>query len=374
MNNTLNKYAKKVVAAGVALTVFVSMNSFVAAANYQVKSGDSLFLIGKRNGLSIEQLKLTNGLNREYIFIGENLVLPDAYTVKAGDTIFLLAKRFNTSIDMIVKLNNLKSDLLLVGQKLLIAPNVQTKTSVNLLSSSNTSNNTTNTTTNTTTNITINNSVNKLASNTSNYYTVSESHTLSVTYYDYTVKSGDTSWTIATNHGIPFHELMKVNNLTQNSNLSIGQKVKIPKHNVPINNPQRQDRGVYMDWWTQAQYVFAIGSVAKATDLQTGKSWYVKRTMGANHADCEPLTAKDTEIMRQVWGGKWSWSTRAILIEIDGHRIAASASAMPHDVQAITNNNFQGHHDIYFGNSIRHVDGLPDANHEKKVKLAAGIN
>jgi len=350
MNDILNKYVRKAVAAGVALTVFVSMNSVVDAANYQVKSGDSLFLIGKSNGLSIEQLKLTNNLNRDQIFIGENLILPDSYTVKAGDTIFLLAKRFNTSIDMIVQLNNLKSDLLLVGQKLLIAPNVQTKT----------------------TSTTTSNTVNKPASNTTSSATVSQA--ASVTYFDYTVKSGDTGWTIAINHGIPFHEFLKVNNLTQNSNLSIGQTVKIPKHNIAINNPQRQDRGVYMDWWTQAQYVFPIGSVAKATDLQTGKSWNVKRTMGANHADCEPLTAKDTEIMRQVWGGKWSWTTRAILIEINGHRIAASASAMPHDVQTITNNNFAGHHDIYFGNSIRHVDGRPDANHEKNVKLAAGMN
>lgn len=99
----------------------------------------------------------------------------------------------------------------------------------------------------------------------------------------------------------------------------------------------------------------------------------MKRTIGANHADVEPLTAADTAIMREVWGGNWSWAVRPIIVEVDGRRLAASSSSMPHDVQYITNNNFNGHSDLYFLNSTRHVDGRKDLNHENAILIAAGL-
>lgn len=45
----------------------------------------------------------------------------------------------------------------------------------------------------------------------------------------YTVKSGDTLWTIAKNNGLTVNELKEINNLNNNS-ISIGQKLKINKN------------------------------------------------------------------------------------------------------------------------------------------------
>ncbi|OEF98756.1 hypothetical protein BHF68_00645 [Desulfuribacillus alkaliarsenatis] len=261
-----------------------------------------------------------------------------SYDVVRGDSLWLIAQRHNTTVAKLMEENNLKSHHIWVGQSLRVPAKITTQNLVNSPSNS-----------------------------------TNQQQLPRITYHDYYVKSGDTSWNIAIDHGMPFLEFLTLNNLNQNSWLRVGQKVQVAQYNIPINNPDRLDRGAYMDWWTEAQYVFPIGAVAKVTDIHTGLSWYTKRTIGANHADVEPLTARDTQIMLQVWGGQWSWQTRPILIEIDGHRLAASASAMPHDIQFITDNNFNGHYDIYFGNSTRHVDGRADLNHERNVRFAAGI-
>ncbi|MCR3921635.1 MAG: hypothetical protein NUK65_03840 [Firmicutes bacterium] len=41
----------------------------------------------------------------------------------------------------------------------------------------------------------------------------------------------------------------------------------------------------------------------------------------------------------------------AVIVEVNGRQIAASASTMPHDIQSITDNGFEGHFDIHFLNS-----------------------
>jgi peptidoglycan endopeptidase LytF len=130
--------------------------------------------------------------------------------------------------------------------------------------------------------------------------------------------------------------------------------------------------GEYLDWWTEAQYVFPIGKTAKVTDLATGKSFYIKRTVGANHADCETLTTNDTNIAKLIWGG-FSWTPRAIILEVDGRKLAASMSFMPHELEYIANNGITGHFDVYFANCTRHIDGQTDPAHQAQVEKAAGL-
>src|SRR5919205_948836 len=49
-------------------------------------------------------------------------------------------------------------------------------------------------------------------------------------------------------------------------------------------------------------------------DVVTGEQFRVQRRAGSHHADVQPLTAKDTKIMKHIYGGKWSWKRRAIII------------------------------------------------------------
>ena len=154
--------------------------------------------------------------------------------------------------------------------------------------------------------------------------------------------------------------------------LRIGQTLRIPVHHIPVRPAPGEEFGEFLDWWTEAQYVFPINRIATVTDFSTRRSFRVKRTIGANHADCEPLTAEDTAIAKSIWGG-WSWNTRAVIVEVDGRRIAASMTFFPHGVQYVANNDFDGHFDIHFLNSTRHADGRIDPNHQASVRIAAGM-
>jgi len=193
----------------------------------------------------------------------------------------------------------------------------------------------------------------------------------SISYSDYYVKSGDTIWDLSVKFGIPMTELLSDNGLTMESPLSIGQKLKIAKHTVPVKKTAGEKYGELLDWWTEAQYVVPIGKTVKIVDFDTGKSFSATRTIGAGHADCEPVSTSDTATAKALYGG-FSWTPRAAIVEVDGRRVAASFSFYPHDVQSITTNDFNGHFDLYFSNCIRHTDGLPDANHQKCVEKAAG--
>jgi LysM repeat protein len=191
------------------------------------------------------------------------------------------------------------------------------------------------------------------------------------TYFDYAVQRGDTVWTVAVKFGIPMQEVLSDNALNTESVLNLGQKLRIAKYAIPVKATPGPQFGEYLDWWTEAQYVCPINKVVTVTDFATKKSFVIQRTVGAGHADCEPLSSADTEAARGVFGG-YTWTPRAVIVEADGRRLAASMSFYPHDVAYITDNGFAGHFDLYFANCIRHVDGKPDPAHQAMVEKAAG--
>ena len=104
-------------------------------------------------------------------------------------------------------------------------------------------------------------------------------------------------------------------------------------------------------------------------DVKTGKVFTVKRWSGANHADCEPATAKDTATMKSIYGS-WSWRRRAILVKYNGHVYAASMNGMPHGTQTIKDNRFDGHFCIHFSGSKTHETKRVDSAHQSCVKTA----
>ena len=94
---------------------------------YTVQPGDTLWLISQRYGTTVETLKRLNGLTGDMLYIGQILNIPVSqtggyreYTVQAGDSLWLLARRFGTTIEKIMQLNGLTSDLIDVGQVLKI--------------------------------------------------------------------------------------------------------------------------------------------------------------------------------------------------------------------------------------------------------------
>ncbi len=94
---------------------------------YTVQPGDTLWLLARKYGTTVEELKRLNNLTSDMLNIGQVLKIPTGqtpayfeYTVRPGDTLWLLSQRFGTTVDAIKRLNGLTGDLLNVGQVLRI--------------------------------------------------------------------------------------------------------------------------------------------------------------------------------------------------------------------------------------------------------------
>jgi len=126
---------------------------------------------------------------------------------------------------------------------------------------------------------------------------------------------------------------------------------------------------ILLDWFNGGSTTFYKGATAKVIDVETNLSFTVIRKGGTNHADCEPATAADTAVMKKLYG-TWSWERRAIIVEVNGKRIAASMNGMPHSVDWISGNNFNGHFCIHFLNSRTHGTNKVDSDHQAMVQKA----
>lgn len=91
---------------------------------YVVQQGDSLYLIARRFGITVEALMKANRLTSSVLYVGQTLTVPVAlpfmYQVQPGDSLYSIARRFNTTVDAIMVLNSLTSASLYVGQRLRI--------------------------------------------------------------------------------------------------------------------------------------------------------------------------------------------------------------------------------------------------------------
>lgn len=106
-------------------------------------------------------------------------------------------------------------------------------------------------------------------------------------------------------------------------------------------------------------------------DCETGLQFKVQRRAGNRHVDAQPLTRKDTETMKKIYNGRWSWKRRAIIVLVKDQMIAASMHGMPHGAGSI-NNSFPGHFCIHFSGSTTHRSGREDLAHELMILKASG--
>lgn len=126
--------------------------------------------------------------------------------------------------------------------------------------------------------------------------------------------------------------------------------------------------------WEEAARIFPKYAEAEIIDFETRKSFRVQRRAGSRHADVQPLTARDTKIMKEIYQGKWSWKRRSVIVSLDdGTRIAASMAGMPHGQGAIKGNRFNGHFCLHFAESRVHGSGKVDLAHQMMIWKAAGL-
>jgi len=171
---------------------------------YIVKKGDSLWKIANKYNTTVEKLKSVNNLKTNTLSVGQKLVIPsisispevsDTYIVQKGDNLWSIANKFNMTVSELKNLNNLTNNLLSIGQVL------------------------------------------KIKDSSNNGKTT------------YTVQKGDSLWVIANKYGITTEELKSYNNLTSNL-LSIGQVLKISQGKTSTENIYTVKKGDSL--WTIA--------------------------------------------------------------------------------------------------------------------------
>ena len=207
--------------------------TYQAPANssyYTVKSGDSLWSISKKYGLTVDELKQANNLTSNLLSIGQNLLIPkkesetntDEYIVKKGDTLYAIANKYNTTIDNLKSINNLTTDSLSIGQVLKIPSNNNYETytvkSGDTLYAIAKKYNTT---------VDAIKNLNNLTSNTLSINQVLKIPNRDTNYITYTVKKGDTLYSIAQEFKTTVSAITNLNNLSTTV-LTIGQKLLLP--------------------------------------------------------------------------------------------------------------------------------------------------
>jgi membrane-bound lytic murein transglycosylase D len=223
-----NIHGNKVVA-GKKIKILSTKNSNYFASNeksstkssvykYKVKRGDSISEIAHKFGISTANLKKWNGLTSNALTSGKSLkIFSDTkisslgdntlktsaninyYKIKAGETITAIADRYKVPASNIRKWNNIKGNKIIAGSNLKIYSDagVNDIGDDNLATKNNTRSN--------------KKLVKKIVQKSENYYSV---------------KHGDSLFSIAKKYGVTVDDLRSKNNLKDNK-LKQGQKLKI---------------------------------------------------------------------------------------------------------------------------------------------------
>lgn len=141
-------------------------------------------------------------------------------------------------------------------------------------------------------------------------------------------------------------------------------------NNIEAKNNTKRDQ-INMLKWEEVNEILPRYSKFTVVDFETGMKFRVQRRAGSNHADVQPLTSKDTAIMKEIYKGKWSWKRRAIIVISEDGKIAASMHGMPHGGGALKNN-FPGHFCIHFYGSTTHRTNFMDLSHKLMILKSAG--
>ncbi len=115
---------------------------------------------------------------------------------------------------------------------------------------------------------------------------------------------------------------------------------------------------IYEYWYSTVRSACKQYPYATVYDYSTGISWQVHMFSYGKHAEAEPLTAADTARMEQAFGGN-TWTPKAVWVIFgDGTIRIASTHSMPHQVQHIRDNNFEGHLCIHFPRTQAQVTAI----------------
>jgi len=154
--------------------------------------------------------------------------------------------------------------------------------------------------------------------------------------------------------------------------------------------------GEYIEWSDMRNLIDKGTSTMVIKDFYTGKTFNLLASYGSNHVDVETLTKEDTAVVKELWGESFSWARRPVLVYYKDRVFAASLNGMPHagieskpegeyvsnrsggfgygyNYDSIKGNDFEGVICLHFKGSKLHKNNKSDSQHQKSVRIAAGL-
>ena len=195
----------------------ISNGGQTTGAKYTVQSGDSVWKISNDHGITMAQLIEWNNIKNNFVYPGQQLIVSNGgssntgantgntsgsnssnssssntasgtkYTVKAGDSVWSVSNKYGITMAQLIQWNNIQNNFIYPGQQLTVSNSGSTNSaSSNTGSSANTNN-----------------------SSSANTGSSSSQGT-------YTVKAGESVWSVANKNGITTNQLIEWNNIKNN--------------------------------------------------------------------------------------------------------------------------------------------------------------
>lgn len=210
-----------------------SSSNTASGTKYTVKAGDSVWSVSNKYGITMAQLIQWNNIQNNFIYPGQQLTVSNSgstnsassntgssantnnssssqgtYTVKAGESVWSVANKNGITMNQLIEWNNIKNNFIYPGQQLIVKGG-----------------NSTNTNTGSTTSAAKPNTPNTSATTS----TSSSGNTM------YTVKAGESVWSVANKHHITMDQLIEWNNI-KNNFIYPGQQVIVKKGSSQTTN------------------------------------------------------------------------------------------------------------------------------------------
>ncbi len=154
------------------------------------------------------------------------------------------------------------------------------------------------------------------------------------------------------------------------NSLSISGTATVATQKKLFSSSAKAEPKVSMEPWNQSQIDIKFPNRSSATiiDLSTGTRIRIRRLYGSNHCDVEPATKSDTVKLKAVYGGKWSWDSRGVVLIAGGKCFAAAINSMPHGGQLSRTNNYPGQFCLHLNDSKTHGSEKENADHQANVR------
>ena len=120
--------------------------------------------------------------------------------------------------------------------------------------------------------------------------------------------------------------------------------------------------------WNDIRRILTSGTFIEIYDVRTGLVYTIRAFSVGGHADVEPISQFDTDVVWTAAGGRWSWDARPVIATINGRSFAAAIHSMPHANSTILDNGMDGHLCLHFlgvvTSNLQWTASMQEAVHE----------